>query len=281
MTSLSSHALPRVQLHWMGVVLGAIGLFLLSPLLPFRQSFVFATVVINEIFPKPSPDETLEWIELYNTGPDPVSLDGWRLENTAGDKKTYTIPSGITISENKFLTFSQTQTGINLYNEGDTVKLFDKDNHQVDSQSYPSILGYNNSMGRSIDGGGTWTVCASYTRNLPNKCPVPTPLPTPLPTPVPTNTPKPTMTPLPTFTPFPTQPPPTSPIRPLELSQAQVLGLSNQPTPQAGGPATRPADLTDYEKRLRLGGAMVLIAVVWALLVLVAGVERWLKRGQK
>ena len=112
-----SFPLTPIRLQVLYCFVGFMGFFLLP------SSPAFAAVVINEIFPKPS-NETGEWIELYNNGPNPASLEGWKLENTAGDKKTYIIGSGIIVPVNRFWTFDQTQTAISLYNEGDTVKLF-------------------------------------------------------------------------------------------------------------------------------------------------------------
>ena len=193
--------------------------------LSFGKSSVFAAVLINEILPKPSV-ETEEWIELYNNGSDPVSLAEWKLN-------TYTIPPGITIPALGFATFNQAQTAINLHNEGDTVKLFDASSSLVDSQSYPSVLGYETSMGRSVDGAGVWTICASWTKHLTNNCPAPTTTPTPLPTKVPTSTPLPTSTPSPTAKPTEHPPTPTSIfIEARQSAQSQVLGTMKDPTPQ-------------------------------------------------
>ncbi len=202
-------------------------LFLLFPLFTFGRLSASAAVVINEILPKPTV-ETEEWIELYNNGPSPVSLAGWILENTQGDAKTYTIADGVVIPANGFWSFDRTQTGINLSNEGDTVKLFDNSAYQVDSQSYPSILGYNTSVGRSD--AGAWTTCTTWTKSLPNKCPNPTSTPTPTLTPIPTR--KPTPSPSITPTTIPIESTPTS--TPLfttanQPAQSQILGVMETP----------------------------------------------------
>lgn len=168
-------------------------LFLSAPVFPGYPN-ASAAVVINELFPKPS-DEVSEWIEVYNTGPATVRLEGWRLENAAGDRKTFVIPPGSEIPAGGYLTFFQSQTGISLFNEGDSVSLRNTENTEVDSQGYPSTLGYNTSMGRSIDGAGLWTVCSTHTYNQPNNCPPPPPTATPIPTPLPSLSATPTITP--------------------------------------------------------------------------------------
>ncbi len=55
----------------------------LTPQIPKFHTVVYASVVINELYPKPS-DEQSEWIELYNSGSESVSLNLWKLENTEG-----------------------------------------------------------------------------------------------------------------------------------------------------------------------------------------------------
>lgn len=172
-------------------IVAAITLFFLFPF--FVNSSAYAAVVINELYPKTS-DVTWEWVELYNTSSESVSLNQWKLHHTAGDAKSFILNASAIIGPHGFLTFSGSQTAINFSIEGDTVRLFDEKNNQVDSQSYPGILGYNTSMGRSSDGNGTWTICTIPTYNMPNNCPQPSPTPTPIPTSTPTATPYPTPT---------------------------------------------------------------------------------------
>ncbi|MCX6791612.1 MAG: lamin tail domain-containing protein, partial [Candidatus Gottesmanbacteria bacterium] len=187
----------------------AIGLFLLSPL--FTNTPAHAAVVINEILPIDN-DPRLEWIELYNTdpGPDSKSLNGWMLQNAAGDK--FILGASPVIPPHGFLTFTGSQMNMSFSIGGDTVRLFDEKSTLVDSQSYPDILGYDNSMGRSTDGGDGWVICApapyGWTKNGPNNCPpAPTPTPTAGATPYPTATAAPTPTPLPTKISTPTSTP--------------------------------------------------------------------------
>lgn len=269
MIHLPPFALPRVRVQLLYTLIAAIGLFFLSPFLSAHRLYVSAAVVINEVYPKPS-DEISEWIELYNSGPDQVSLDGWKLENTAGDKKTYTIGPNTAIPAGNFLTFLQSQTALSLYNEGDTVRLLDAGNSQIDSQSYPSTLGYNTSVGRSTDGGGSWTICITpATYNKPNNCPQPTPTSTPSPTSVPTNTPTPPPLPTPTSTPVPTQPPaPTSKVV-SPLAQSEVLGETNEP------PLTD--DFMQTETYRKLWVASLLLALL-GLLAMVGGLYKTYKK---
>jgi hypothetical protein len=204
----------------------AIVLFLLSPL--FTNTPVHAAVVMNELLPKTEP-ATGEWVELYNTGSSPVSLDRWKIQNTTGFVQTFILNAGAIIPPRGFLTFNGSQTGISFSIQGDTVRLFDENNTEVDRQSYPSILGYNTSMGRSSDGDGPWVLCTTPTYNLPNNCPQPSPTPTPIPTSTPTPTPKPMATAIPT--------PPIVVNQPLaDTSNRQTFGsFLPSPTGQALG----------------------------------------------
>src|SRR5450759_4214543 len=173
-------------------------LFLLTPF--FVNTPAHAAVVINEILPiyGDPRDPSMEWIELYSTdpGPDPKSLNGWILQNAAGDK--FHIGASPTISPHGFLTFTASQMNLSFSIHGDTVQLFDEKSTLIDSQSYPGILGYGNSMGRSVDGSGTWTTCTTATFNTNNNCPQPSPTPTTTSYPTATPTPKPIATATPT-----------------------------------------------------------------------------------
>lgn len=156
-------------------------------------SHVSAAVVINEIYPKPT-DEQSEWIELYNTGNESVSLNLWKLENTDGEKKTFIINASAIIQPHGFFVFPKSQTGISLRNDGDTVKLIDHQNTVVDSQGFPGILGFNTSIGRTSDGAGVWSTCTAPTEGSKNSCPEPSPTPSPLVS----NSPTPSITAIPT-----------------------------------------------------------------------------------
>lgn len=176
--------------------------FLLIFLFPLITAPVRAAVVINELFPK-TVDTANAWIELYNTGSEAVSLDRWKLQSSTHQS---ILNAGAIIQPHGFLTFTGSQTNITFSVEGDTVRLSDAGNTQMDSQQYPGTLGYNTAMGRSVDGAGVWAACTTATFNTNNACPQPSPTATPTPTPTNTHTPtiKPTSTSFPTITEIPT-----------------------------------------------------------------------------
>jgi hypothetical protein len=224
----------------------------------FSYSPVHATVVINEIFPK----SDREWIELYNTGSESVTLDRWTLQNTRGEKNIFYFNASSVISPKNFLTLSREQTGLTLDDEGDTVRLLDMNHNQIDSQGYFSILGFNVSVGRSVDGEGAWAICALATENAPNNCPVPTPAPTDIPPYTPTAAP--------TATIFPTDPPMQQ-----TTSAPKILGTTVHPTtPPTGAPTPLHADLKHSNDLRSIGWLIFVLGIVWGIIILLAGLHQ-------
>ncbi len=165
-----------------------IGIYLLLPCICILHSKVFASVVINEVFPK-TQDPAYEWVELYNDSTDSISLDRWKLQNSSSNT-SFGMNASAIIQPHGFLLFLQTQTGISLSSQGDTLRLINEKGEQVDSLTYPGILGYNMSYGRSV--GGQSSVCTVATPEKANDCPPP---PTVVPTVIPSPTRVPTVTP--------------------------------------------------------------------------------------
>lgn len=231
-----------------------IGFFFLSPIVV--HNFAHAAVVINELFPKTDP-VTREWIELYNAGSEPVSLDRWKIRTSGGEA---ILNASAIIAPHGFATFAQSQLAISFSIDGDTVQLFDANANRVDSQWYPGTLGYNTSMGRSIDGAGSWTLCTTATPNAANDCPQPSPTATP----IPTSTPTPQQQTFAIFLPTPTAP--------------QVLGtqddVSPTPTPTPT-PTPASADMVQFSVS-KVWIAYVLLGVAESALLLMLFL--WLRR---
>ena len=89
-------------------------------------------VVINEFMPQPVSDWNKdgkanagnEYIELYNNrGDASVDLSNWILDDAMGSSPPYTIPAGAAIAPKGFLVFFRSQTGVELDDAGDTVRL--------------------------------------------------------------------------------------------------------------------------------------------------------------
>ena len=169
----------------------------LFPLI-FVPQVLAADVVVNEFLANPAetPESDNEWIELYNKTSSVIDISVWKLDDLSGaGSDVYTIPSGTTIDANGFKVFESSVTNVLLNNDSDEkVRLLKPDDTEEDSYSFSSTV-EGKSVGRSTDGGGSWTTCASTTKNSTNNCPIPTPTPTPTLTPTPTSTPGPTATP--------------------------------------------------------------------------------------
>ena len=257
--------------------------FFLAPI--FTHSSARAAVVINELVPKMEP-ATGEWVELYNTGSESVSLDRWHIDHTTGDVKSFILNASAVIGPHGFLTFSGTQTAISFSIGGDTVRLFDANGTLADTKSYAGTLGYNTSIGRSTDGGDDWVVCApdpyGATPNTNNNCPpAPTPTPTAAATPFPTATAAPTPTPFPT--PIPTQILTSTPSTPAKQTfgsflpspaRTQVLGAENATSPTPSPDQTK---LTLKIDKI-LAFQILAVAIAWSVIAIVAFVRQKKKR---
>jgi hypothetical protein len=190
--------------------------------------------------PNSSPNE---WIEIYNKGNMPASIDGWKISDSTTTSKN--IPS-TTIPVNGYYVFEFSSGYLN--NDTDQVKLMDNTGTIVDSTTYNTT-----SSTYSWSKSSTWCLAVQSKGSSNNSCanitPTPTTTPTPSNTPSPTLTPYPTstvgpsptatttptryptFTPIPTVAPLPTEgPEPTVVIEPTATIAPEVLGDSDQST---------------------------------------------------
>lgn len=209
-------------------------------------SKVLAQVVINEFSSNSNP----EWVELYNTSLDSISLKGCILLMQDNPETSQKITFSEKSSIDKFLLIKQGDYnwGSNsywLHNDSDKITL-NCGGEEKDSVLYGSIENtfvsapnQGQSAGRSPDGSGTWSILAEQTPGGSNSSP-PTPTPTntptltntPTPTPTITHTPTPTKTP----TPKPTQKSSPTPTKPAQsvltaTQEGEVLGTTATPMP--------------------------------------------------
>lgn len=113
-------------------------------------------IFINEILPNPEgPDETNEWIELYNKNNFDVDLYGWKLKDIDGSITTFIIPENTKILTNNFLVFKRPQTKISLNNSQDGVILLNPKNEIIDNVSFEKSP-LNQSYNR-IDNNWSWS----------------------------------------------------------------------------------------------------------------------------
>ena len=109
-------------------------------------------IKINEIFPNPDgSDSGQEWIELYNTGTEPIRIDSWTIETASSSWSTrYTFPPETTIEPGTFfllgeedvpsefadLTIESTLSLGNASTGFDGVRLMDCPGNKVDTIIY-------------------------------------------------------------------------------------------------------------------------------------------------
>lgn len=169
-------------------------------------------LVINEFLPAPATGED-EWIELYNKEDVAVSLKGWQLDDVAdGGSSPHTIDTDIIIPAHGWVLFSQSDTGVNLNNGGDTVRLICPDGKVQDTFSYTTSTS-EYSWQRYPDGASDWGETDTTTPDASNQQgSIPTPTtetgsPTKTPSKTPTSETTATKTPTKTKTPVGTKTP--------------------------------------------------------------------------
>lgn len=206
-------------------------LILIIPLLFLPQKAFAADVVINEVYANP-PDESNEFIELYNTSSSSVTISGWTVSDTEGSTDTYTLPTETTIGAGEYKVFKKGTTGITLNNDNDGV-ILKNGSSEVDSTTYSSTIS-GKSWSRIPNGTGSFVNNTDPTEGASNASPPPTDTPTPTktPTPVPSATPTKTPTPAPSATPAKTPTPTVNKTpTPTPVKSLDPSGGNPSPTP--------------------------------------------------
>lgn len=209
---------------------------------------VFAGVVINE-FATDSPQK----VELYNTGPDAVTVDAWYIDDEGGSTFYQIPPNSQILQPHQCIVYTSGNFNFNSASS-DTVRLFSDAASPItsgailiDSHTYTTGPGTGKSYLRKPDGADTWVIenssfglsnelaadCTSAA-SAPTPTFTPTPLATPAPTltphPAPSNTPTLTSTPTPTLTPTPTSTPSPTLTQPkLYINEVYARPMEDQP----------------------------------------------------
>lgn len=117
-----------------------------SPSPVAKQSYP-SGIIFNEILPSPDgPDETEEWIELYNQNNFEVDISEWKIQDTEGSATTYTFSANTKMGPNKYLVLTRPETKITLNNTGDGLTLLQPDDKIIDKVLYnkaPRNQSYN------------------------------------------------------------------------------------------------------------------------------------------
>lgn len=100
------------------------------------------TVVITEFLPNPvgSDIDGGEWIELFNTGTEDVSLLGWMLDDESGGSTPYVFEDDVVIAAGGYVVITNDVTALQLNNTTDQVRLMHHDETVVDQVGYSSVV---------------------------------------------------------------------------------------------------------------------------------------------
>ncbi len=113
-------------------------------------------VVINEFLPNPAGSDESEWIELKNLGSAEIDLAGWKIDDSEGGSRPYTLPPETIIKANGFLLLERQKTKIALNNTSDSVRLFNSAGDLVDQIDYEEAK-ESLAFARDQDGNWSWT----------------------------------------------------------------------------------------------------------------------------
>lgn len=122
-------------------------------------------IVFNEILPSPEgPDETEEWLELYNENNFEVDLSGWKVYDTEGKIVNYVFPDNTKIKTEGYLVLIRPKTKIVLNNTGDELTLAQPNGEIADKIAYQKAP-KNQSYNRTESG---WLWSDMLTKNSKN-----------------------------------------------------------------------------------------------------------------
>ena len=90
-------------------------------------------LLITEIMPNPKgADKGQEWIEIYNTTPQRISLSNWKLNNG----KIFKIPEGLSVLPNTYFVLQSENLKMTLKNTNASISLIDPSDNIVQELSY-------------------------------------------------------------------------------------------------------------------------------------------------
>jgi hypothetical protein len=139
-------------------------------------TWVPGRIVINEVLIRPHYDwegtggasTADEFIELYNSGPYAVNLEGWILDDVPeAGSRPYILP-GFTLPPNGYLALFRSRTHLALNDSGDTVRLSAPNGMLIDKVRYLRVRAYNLSFGRLPNGSNQWQYGLWPTPGRPN-----------------------------------------------------------------------------------------------------------------
>jgi len=108
-------------------------------------------VSVTEIYPNPTGDDLLEWIEIYNDSNQAALLNGWNIDDDERGSSPHVL-DGITIGPNEYMILKREDTKLMLNNTSDQVRLFQND-EIIQSISYDDV---QEGKSFSLDDKGLW-----------------------------------------------------------------------------------------------------------------------------
>jgi len=121
-------------------------------------------IYINEWLPNPpGADSGAEWIELFSSGKENITLNGWTLVSGNGKKFIFKDQN---VGAGNYLVLKQPETKLVLRNQEESLSLYDNQGKLVSQSSFSGAAPEGKSFSRA--GGGTF-VFAEPTPGAANK----------------------------------------------------------------------------------------------------------------
>jgi PKD repeat protein len=123
---------------------------------PVSNQSSLGNVYINEALPNPIGSDDSEFIEIFNSSPERVSLLGWSLDDGPDGSNPYKISEEIIIEPREYLLFERAETDLALNNNADEIRLFDVSGRLADATNYQKAA-EGASWGRTPAGKFIWS----------------------------------------------------------------------------------------------------------------------------
>lgn len=95
-----------------------------------------ADIRINEFLPDPTGSDTGEWIEIWNPMDRIADLTGWKIDDVEGGSNPFEFPVGSQLLPGSYTLLPRQQTGLQLNNDADSVRLIRPDGTIKDQVAY-------------------------------------------------------------------------------------------------------------------------------------------------
>ncbi|MFP3466543.1 lamin tail domain-containing protein [Leifsonia sp. SIMBA_070] len=161
-----------MRTHWRGLAaVAAAGLCALAGLAATAPAtaVVAPSVVINEV-ESSAPNGGPDWVELKNTGADPVDLTGWSVLDNDDGHTAVPLPTGSVIAAGGYFVIDEATLGFGL-GSGDSARLYDPAHTLVDTYSWTAHAAVT--YGRCPDGTGAFRNTTTSTQGAANDCSAP------------------------------------------------------------------------------------------------------------